>query len=98
MALKASDRKRPATTLKTRSEANGAAKIGAVLSEGNRNDMLFKFACSMRGKGAGREEIEAELSDINARRCAPPLTADEVQKIARSAATYAANRVGVVRA
>jgi hypothetical protein len=49
----------------------------------------------MRGKGAELPEIEAELFDINERRCSPPLPAEDVQKIARSAARKAANRVAV---
>jgi hypothetical protein len=86
------------SSTKPRAEVKNSAGLGAVISEGSRNELLFKIACSMRGKGAGFDEIEAELSDINARRCSPSLPADEVQKIARSAATYSANRVGVVRA
>jgi hypothetical protein len=78
---------------KARSQGKSGAGIGLVITEGDRNETLFKIGCSMRGKGAGAAEIEAELSDINARQCSPPLPPAEVQKIARSCATYAANRV-----
>jgi len=80
---------------KPRSQAKSGAGIGLVITEGGRNDALFKIGCSMRGKGAELPEIEAELLDHNARRCSPPLPESEVLKIARSAASYDANRVAV---
>lgn len=79
----------------TRSQAKSGAGIGPVIAEGSRNDALFRIGTSMRGKGAELPEIEAELLDINARRCSPPLPESEVLKTARSAAGYAANRVAV---
>lgn len=78
---------------KPRSQATGRAAIGEVIAEGSRNSSLFKIGSSMRGAGAEHGKILAELLDINARRCSPPLPASEVEKIARSAANYAANRV-----
>jgi Bifunctional DNA primase/polymerase, N-terminal/Primase C terminal 1 (PriCT-1) len=80
---------------KSRPQADSRAAIGAVIAEGKRNEALFKIGCSMRGKGAELAEIEAELSDINARRCSPPLPESEVSKIARSASSYQANRAAV---
>ena len=75
------------------SQAKSGTGIGLVITEGGRNDALFKIGCSLRGKGAELPEIEAELLDHNARRCSPPLPEVEVLKTARSAASYAANRV-----
>lgn len=83
----------PRPAAKARSQARSGPATGAVITEGGRNEALFRIGCSLRGRGAEAQEIEAELSDINERRCSPPLRPDEVQKIARSCATYAANRV-----
>lgn len=80
---------------KTRSQVESSMENVDLIGEGSRNDTLFKIGCSMRGKGADFAEIEAELSKINAHRCLPPLPESEVQKIAHSAANYAANRVAV---
>jgi putative DNA primase/helicase len=80
---------------KTRTQATGGARMGLVIPEGGRNQALFIIGCSMRGKGKSLAEIEVELLDNNARRCSPPLPEEEVLKIARSASSYAANRVGV---
>ena len=79
----------------TRPQAKSGARIGAVLAEGGRNDALFRIGSSMRGKGANYSEILSELLEINAQRCSPPLPEAEVEKVARSAAKLAANRVAV---
>jgi putative DNA primase/helicase len=84
-----------ASTQKTQPRAAVGASIGAVISEGERNNGLFKIGAALRGQGQNYTEIEAELRDINARRCSPPLPDDEVQKIAGSCAKLAANRVAV---
>jgi hypothetical protein len=78
---------------KTRARAKSGPATGEIIAEGGRNRTLFEIGCSMRGKGAGQEEIEAELLGINARRCSPPLADSEIIKIARSCARLAANRV-----
>jgi hypothetical protein len=68
------------------------AQSGPLIAEGSRNQRLFRIACSMRGNGSGQAEIEAELLEVNASRCGPPLEPDEVRKIAASAARYPAGR------
>jgi hypothetical protein len=78
------------------SGAKSGAAIEALINEGERNDKLFQIGCALRGyDNATHEEIEAHLIEVNAARCVPPLPLDEVQKIARSAAKYSANRVAV---
>lgn len=59
-----------------------------ILIEGERNDGLFRYGSARRRKGAAEAEIYEALLEANARRCCPPLEADEVRKIARSAARY----------
>jgi hypothetical protein len=85
------------TTEKTAGGRDGASSHtggafnaeGPLLMEGVRNTRLFKIACALRGNGASEPEIFTELLMINERRCVPPLSQEEVQSIAASAARYA---------
>jgi putative DNA primase/helicase len=78
---------------KPRSQVKSGAGIGLVITEGSRNQTLFRRGCGMRGDGLEHAEIEEKLLELNARLCSPPLPESEVLKIARSAASYAPNRV-----
>jgi hypothetical protein len=59
-----------------------------ILTEGRRNDGLFRYGCALRRKGAEQADIEANLLEANTRRCYPPLAYQEVQKISASASKY----------
>jgi putative DNA primase/helicase len=65
---------------------------GAVIRRGQRNATLISYAGMMRDGGMEREEIAAALSEINVRRCSPPLPEAEVKGIAASAAGYEPTR------
>lgn len=54
---------------------------------GGRNDMLYKFACSLQAKGTSDSAILAAVQAENLAKCSPPLNDDEVQKLVRSALT-----------
>lgn len=84
-----------APVAQARLQAKSGAASGDVIAEGSRNEMLFKIGSSMRGGGSDYDEIEAQLLEVNARRCTPALPVDEVLKIARSVMRYAPNRVTV---
>ena len=58
------------------------------LREGERNDQLFRAACSMRRGGLEYEEILEALEKMNASRCKPPLEPRELHGIAQSARRY----------
>lgn len=60
-----------------------------VFPSGGRNHGLHRLASSLRAKGLSAEEILGALEVANRDRCVPPLKADEVAKIAESAARYA---------
>ncbi len=47
------------------------------LTDGRRNNDLFKVACAMRGRGESYEDIKLELLSLN-QMCKPPLTKEEV--------------------
>ena len=68
------------------------------VTEGGRNDTLFRLASFLRGKGMGEAGITAALLEENRERCAPPLPAAEVEKIAKSAGRYERGRTPDLRA
>jgi hypothetical protein len=56
---------------------------GGEIPDGSRNKTLFQqVACSMRGRGAGEQEILDALIDAN-QRCSPPLNSDHLEDMAR---------------
>lgn len=80
---------------KSHTEVKSGAVLPYSIADGQRGEAMFKVACSLRGKGASYEEIEAELLHLNAQRCVPPKDEREVQKIARSAMRYQPNAAAV---
>jgi P4 family phage/plasmid primase-like protien len=58
------------------------------IPQGNRNDTLFRLACSLRAKGLTELEILAALSQCNQNRCTPPLQDREIKTIVHSASQY----------
>jgi hypothetical protein len=65
-----------------------ALRVGK-LRAGERNAKLFRLACSFRGQyGLDYAELLALLAEANLQRCEKPLDGDEVDRIARSVASY----------
>ncbi len=52
--------------------------------EGSRNDSLYRFGCSLQGKGVSDVDVFNELTRINLSRCNPPLSVQEVNSIYNS--------------
>lgn len=65
------------------------ATDGSMIEHGQRNATLASLAGTMRRRHMEPAEIEAALLAVNANRCDPPLSAVDVQKIARSVGRYA---------
>ncbi len=61
---------------------------GGIIPDTKRNDTLIKLGGTLRAKGLSEDAIEGALQAINLESCKPPLAADEVTKIAHSAARY----------
>ena len=59
-----------------------------TIPEGQRNDVLFKLAASMRAGGVQEDAALETLRKVNTERCKPPLPADEVEMVHRSALRY----------
>jgi hypothetical protein len=55
---------------------------------GDRNNKLFRRACSMRRNGFDDDAIIAALLKYNAKNCKPPLSRTEIERIARSSVRY----------
>ncbi|MCK6458179.1 MAG: bifunctional DNA primase/polymerase [Phycisphaerae bacterium] len=71
---------------------------GNGIPKGQRNGTLARLAGAMRRVGMSQGEIFAALQQVNADRCAPPLPAPEVERIASSIARYEPNAVSVALA
>lgn len=79
----------PDPLLALMSTQRGASKeIPDKIPNGQRNDILFKMACSLRGKGLTEMEIMAAVSRANQDRCTPPLTDREIKTLVHSASRY----------
>ncbi|MEK7848503.1 MAG: bifunctional DNA primase/polymerase [Chloroflexota bacterium] len=59
-----------------------------TITEGGRNDTLFRLACAMRDKGMELPGVMAALQAENIARCDPPLSPKELEAIAGSALRY----------
>ncbi|MDP9477267.1 MAG: DUF3987 domain-containing protein, partial [Actinomycetota bacterium] len=59
------------------------------IPEGYRDDTMFRLASSFRAKGLEEDEIYEALKAVNANRCDPPMTDEELRAKAKSAAKYA---------
>jgi hypothetical protein len=62
----------------------------APIPDGQRNDSLASIAGKCRNAGQNYEEILSHLSRVNQERCTPPMSDNEVEKIAASYARYPA--------
>jgi putative DNA primase/helicase len=62
--------------------------VSDPIPDGQRNNTLFRIACSMRAQAASMEHIMATLNAVNEKRCQPPLDVREVERIAQSAGRY----------
>lgn len=86
-----------AAAKKAREAKRGSGSNPLVLAEriteGSRNQSLFKLGSSLRGRGLGESAIFAALVEHNRVACVPPLEESEVRSIARSAAKLEANSI-----
>ena len=61
-----------------------------MITEGTRNDELYRLACSLRAKGLTERGILAAIQEENQSRCNPPLPDKEIRQICKQAAKYPA--------
>lgn len=60
-----------------------------AIGSGDRNNILTSYAGQLRRGGMERDGIIAELTQVNEQRVSPPLSSDEVERIASSVSEYA---------
>jgi Bifunctional DNA primase/polymerase, N-terminal/Primase C terminal 1 (PriCT-1) len=72
-----------------RATATRGSSLPATIPTGGRNSTLMSLAGTMRRRGMTLDEIAAALSVVNQRRCTPPLSDEEVERITKSAGRYA---------
>lgn len=65
-----------------------AFKLPDKIGKGERNDTLFKLACSMQSKGEDDDVIYSYCIAVNSRKCMPPMSDAEVEKIVEQALRY----------
>lgn len=58
------------------------------IKRGERNDVIFKLACSMQSRGEDDDIIHAYCMGVNNARCRPPLSEAEVEAAVTSALRY----------
>ena len=59
-----------------------------IVNAGERNDMIFRFACMMQAKGASDEAVFAATMAENNTKCNPPMNEEEVRVIVNSVLKY----------
>lgn len=84
------DRKQRIDNLMEHNERNAFTEA-EIVSEGKRNDTLYKLGCALRGQhGSDEQEIAAILIEFNTAKCDPPLTEPEVMQIVKSVCLFPA--------
>lgn len=79
----------PAKTRESKGGGAPAFELPAVIGEGGRNDTLYKYASSLRGRGLDTDEIHLLVAKANNERCTPPLPLSDIDTIVKSAGRYA---------
>lgn len=65
------------------------------INDGERNNILFKYAAQLRASGLDKKEILPALYVVNTERCDPPYDKDKLEIIADSACTYPKGRKAI---
>jgi DNA-binding transcriptional ArsR family regulator len=66
----------------------------AKISEGQRRETIFRFACSQRAYGVPEATILAAAKELNRARCEPPLSDEQVSHQVKGALEYEPGTVG----
>ncbi|MGZ0173915.1 MAG: bifunctional DNA primase/polymerase [Planctomycetales bacterium] len=74
-----------AELLQMQKSGQNSKPVDGSISEGQRNEELFKLACKQHDAGMTNEMITRSLLAENVARCSPPLPESEVQDISSSA-------------
>lgn len=81
---------------KVRSFDRDEFKLPSIIPMGNRNDTLFRMACSMQSQGYADSAIFASVRETNKNNCIEPLDDDEVETIVKSALEYKKGELKII--
>ncbi len=74
-------------------EKKGSIELPEIIPEGQRNETLYKLACSLRSKGLCEDEILATVSEVNKNRCSSSLEDEEIKTIVKSSIRHDAGKL-----
>ncbi|MCH5202682.1 MAG: bifunctional DNA primase/polymerase [Oscillospiraceae bacterium] len=86
LAVKQGKPVQPAKPTQSKAETKDLLPIQTV-PEGQRNDTLYRYGCSLQAKGYSDENIYQLLENMNAESCSPPLDTQEIENILKSVLT-----------
>lgn len=69
-------------------KASSTFELPEKIHDGERNNMLFKYASKLRASGLEKNEILPALYVVNTERCVPPYDKEKLETIADSACLY----------
>lgn len=72
-------------------------KLPATVGEGQRNDIVFKYACSLQAQGLSDNAIRVAIYDANKERCQPPLDEQELEALLLSAFGYEKGEIQAIK-
>lgn len=70
-------------------------ELPAVIRHGERDDTLYRYACSLRHRGERDDVIQAMVEKANRDRCEKPLAQRDVDRIVRQACKHGAGHDGM---
>ena len=77
-------------------EAGEPFKLPATIESGCRNSTMHKLACSLQAQGLADDAILSAVMAENSARCNPPLEADEIETIVKSALHYKKGELKII--
>lgn len=72
-------------------------QLPKIIESGQRNDTLYKLACSLQSQGLSDDAIMTAVSTENKERCDDPLPPDEIKLIVGSALSHAKGELKVIQ-
>ncbi len=67
-------------------------ELPQIINEGQRNDMLYRYACQLRANGMDKGEIMTAVFAVSQERCKPPYEINKLEVIVDSACKFKKGR------
>lgn len=82
--------------IKTRETSDSHFVLPEKIATGERNDVIFKLACSLQAKGIPDAGIMAAVQAVNTENCIEPIDQSELKKIVTSATKYEKGDLAII--